>query len=139
MCNCRSRIRTAEGADWIGGYEGGFAKKLEVAGWVAEEGLPLTINAVIHRANVAHAADMVDFAVRLGARRIEIAHTQYYGWALHNRAHLMPTREQSEKAYAEVEERARALSRQDRHRPCRARLSRQISQGLHERLGPADA
>jgi len=96
---------TAEGADWIGGYEGGFAKKLEVAGWVAEEGLPLTINAVIHRANVAHAADMVDFAVRLGARRIEIAHTQYYGWALHNRAHLMPTREQSEKAYAEVEER----------------------------------
>jgi pyrroloquinoline quinone biosynthesis protein E len=95
----------AESADWIGGYEGGFAKKLEVASWVAEEGLPLTINAVIHRANVARAADMVDFAVRLGARRIEIAHTQYYGWALHNRAHLMPTRAQSEKAYAEVEER----------------------------------
>ena len=41
---------------------------------------------------------MVDFAVELGARRIEIAHTQYYGWALHNRAHLMPTREQTRKA-----------------------------------------
>jgi pyrroloquinoline quinone biosynthesis protein E len=94
-----------KGADWIGGYEGGFAKKMEVAAWVAEEGLPLTVNAVIHRANVARAADMVDFAVTLGARRVEIAHTQYYGWALHNRSHLMPTREQSEKAYAEVEER----------------------------------
>ncbi len=94
-----------KGADWIGGYEGGFAKKMEVAAWVAEEGLPLTVNAVIHRANVARAAEMVDFAVTLGARRIEIAHTQYYGWALHNRAHLMPTREQSEKAYTEVEER----------------------------------
>ena len=53
----------AKGADWIGGYEGGFAKKLEVAAWVTEEGLPLTVNAVIHRANVARAADMVDFAV----------------------------------------------------------------------------
>ncbi len=94
-----------KGADWIGGYEGGFAKKLEVAHWVADEGMPLTVNAVIHRANVARAAEMVDFAVKLGARRIEIAHTQYYGWALHNRAHLMPTRAQSEKAYAEVEER----------------------------------
>jgi pyrroloquinoline quinone biosynthesis protein E len=92
-------------ADWIGGYEGGFAKKMEVAEWVAESGMPLTVNAVIHRANISRAADMVDFAVRLGARRIEVAHTQYYGWALRNRAHLMPTREQSEKAFAAVEER----------------------------------
>ena len=48
----------------------------------------------------------------------------------------MPTREQSEKAYAEVEERRERYKRPDRHRPCRARLSRQISQSLHERLGP---
>jgi len=93
------------GADWVGGYKGGYAKKHEVAAWVVEEGLPLTVNAVIHRANIARAGAMVDLAVKLGARRIEIAHTQYYGWALHNRAHLMPTREQSEIAYAEVEER----------------------------------
>ncbi len=95
----------AKSADWIGGYEGGFAKKLEVAAWVAESGMPLTVNAVIHRANILRAPDMVDFAVKLGARRIEIAHTQYYGWALHNRAYLMPSREQSEKAFAAVEER----------------------------------
>ena len=100
-------IQDAEpaGADWIGGYQGGYVKKMEVAAWVAEEGMPLTVNAVIHRANVERAARMVDFAMELGARRIEIAHTQYYGWALLNRGHLMPTRAQGEKAYAEVEER----------------------------------
>jgi pyrroloquinoline quinone biosynthesis protein E len=95
----------AESADAIGGYQGGFAKKLEVARWVEESGLPLTVNAVIHRANISRAGRMVDLAVELGARRIEIAHTQYYGWALRNRAHLMPTRAQSEQAYAEVEAR----------------------------------
>ncbi|MCW2317566.1 pyrroloquinoline quinone biosynthesis protein E [Rhodoblastus acidophilus] len=98
----------ADSADWIGGYQGGFAKKIEVARWVADSGMPLTVNAVIHRANILRAAEMVDFAVKLGARRIEIAHTQYYGWALLNRAHLMPTREQSETAYAAVEARRAA-------------------------------
>jgi pyrroloquinoline quinone biosynthesis protein E len=92
-------------ADWIGGYKGGYAKKREVAAWVTDEGLPLTVNAVIHRGNVEDAPRMVDLAVELGARRVEIAHTQYYGWALRNRANLMPTREQTDRAYATVEAR----------------------------------
>jgi pyrroloquinoline quinone biosynthesis protein E len=92
-------------ADFIGGYKGGYSKKREVAEWVRQEGLPLTVNAVIHRGNVEDAPRMVDLAVELGARRVEIAHTQYYGWALKNRAHLMPTREQSERAFAAVEAR----------------------------------
>ena len=92
-------------ADWIGGYKGGYAKKREVAAWVTEEGIPLTVNAVIHRGNVEDAPRMVDLAVELGARRVEIAHTQYYGWALRNRARLMPTREQTERAFAAVEAR----------------------------------
>ena len=92
-------------ADWIGGYKGGYAKKREVAAWVTAEGLPLTVNAVIHRGNVEDAPGMVDLAVELGARRVEIAHTQYYGWALKNRARLMPTREQTDRAYAAVEAR----------------------------------
>ena len=41
---------------------------------------------------------MVDVALTLGASRIEIAHVQYYGWALKNRAALMPSREQVERA-----------------------------------------
>jgi PqqA peptide cyclase len=90
-------------ADRIAGYKGAFAKKIEVARWVVQSGVPLTINAVIHRANVRRAAGMVQLALELGARRVEVAHTQYYGWALRNRAMLMPSREDAEAAWAEVE------------------------------------
>ena len=93
----------AASADHIAGYEGAFARKMDVAKWVREVDLPLTINAVIHRANIERAGRMVEFAVELGARRVEIAHTQYYAWALVNRKALMPSRAQTEKAVAEVE------------------------------------
>lgn len=93
----------AASADRIAGYEGGFERKLACARWIGEAGLPLTINAVIHKANVSHAGDMVRLAVQLGARRVEIAHTQYYGWGLINRDALMPSRAEAEPAIAEVE------------------------------------
>jgi pyrroloquinoline quinone biosynthesis protein E len=70
----------AESADRIAGYEGAYARKRDVARSVTEAGLPLTVNAVIHRANVARAGAMVKLAIELGAKRVEIAHTQYYGW-----------------------------------------------------------
>ncbi len=91
-------------ADKIAGYKGAFAKKREVARWVTDTGMPLTVNAVMHRANIERAGDMVRLAVELGARRVEVAHTQYYGWALPNRAALMPTREQMDRAMAVVDE-----------------------------------
>ncbi len=87
-------------AERIGNYKGGHAKKLSVAAWVREAGLPLTVNAVVHRQNLDHLADIVDLAARLGAHRLEIAHVQYYGWALRNRAALMPTADQVERANA---------------------------------------
>ena len=93
----------APSADRIAGYKGAFARKLAVAEWITQAGLPLTINAVIHRANIFRAGDMVRLAVKLGARRVEIAHTQYYGWGLTNRAALMPSRTEAEVAIAEVE------------------------------------
>jgi len=83
----------AANADRIAGYEGGSAKKKEVAGWVRELGMPLTVNAPIHRHNIHNVEAMIDYAVALGAGRIEVAHVQYYAWALKNRASLMPTRE----------------------------------------------
>jgi PqqA peptide cyclase len=55
------------------------------------------VNAVVHRANIDRIEGMVDLALALGASRIEIAHVQYYGWALKNRAALMPSREQVER------------------------------------------
>jgi PqqA peptide cyclase len=81
-------------ADRIAHYRGGHAKKLEAAGWVRALGLPLTLNAPIHRQNIAHLPTMIELAVSLGAQRLEVAHVQYYGWALHNRQALMPTRDQ---------------------------------------------
>jgi pyrroloquinoline quinone biosynthesis protein E len=79
--------------DLIGGLDGSLAQKLKIAEVVTSLGVPLTVNAVIHRRNIGQVEDFVRLAVRLSARRVEIAHTQYYGWALKNRASLMPTRD----------------------------------------------
>ena len=84
----------AKTADRIGGYRGGFETKMRVAEWVAAEGLPLTVNAVMHRQNLDYLTETIEMAVRLGARRLEIANTQYHGWAYRNRFALMPTEEQ---------------------------------------------
>jgi PqqA peptide cyclase len=81
-------------ADRIAHYTGGCAKKMEAAGWVRELGLPLTINAPVHRQNIDRLPAIIELAEQLGARRLEVAHVQYYGWALQNRRALMPTREQ---------------------------------------------
>ena len=93
----------SEGGDRIGGYKGGHEKKLKVARLVREAGLPLTLNLVVHRQNLHHLGALLDMAVTLDAQRVEIAHVQYYGWALKNRAALMPTRAQLEEATATVE------------------------------------
>ena len=93
----------APSADRIAGYKGAFARKQAVAEWITQACLPLTVNAVIHRANILRAGAIVRLAVALGARRVEIAHTQFYGWALANRAALMPTAAQAELAIGEVE------------------------------------
>jgi pyrroloquinoline quinone biosynthesis protein E len=90
-------------AERISAYKGGAEKKREVARWVKELGLPLTINAVIHRHNIERLPAMIDYAVEVGAGRIEVAHTQYYAWALRNRAALIPTREAFLKSMAQVE------------------------------------
>ena len=96
----------AENADRIAGYKGGSAKKRIVAGWVRELGMPLTVNAPIHRQNIKSVEAIINYAVELGAGRVEIAHVQYYAWALKNRAALMPTREDFMLA-AKVVEKAR--------------------------------
>jgi pyrroloquinoline quinone biosynthesis protein E len=91
-------------SDRIAGYDGGHARKLAFAAAVTGLGMALTVNAVIHRANIARLTDMVDLAASLGAGRVEIAHAQYYGWALRNRNALMPTRQQIDRAMQEMEQ-----------------------------------
>ena len=97
-------------ADHIAGYKGASGRKRAMAREVVALGLPLTINMVVHRANIGRIEPMVELALSLGAIRVEIAHVQYYGWAVKNRATLMPTREQVDEAVRKVE----AL--RDRHR-----------------------
>ncbi len=85
-------------ADHIGGFKGGHAAKLKLAKQVHARGFGFTLNAVIHRQNIHSVSGFIDLAVELGAGRLEVAHTQYYGWALKNRAALMPTRAQVDEA-----------------------------------------
>jgi pyrroloquinoline quinone biosynthesis protein E len=81
-------------ADRIAHYEGAHARKRALAGWVREIGLALTVNAPVHRQNLDRLEGIIELALDMGARRLEVAHVQYYGWALANRAALMPTRAQ---------------------------------------------
>ena len=90
-------------AAYIANYAGVQGKKLAFARMVRAAGLPLTINAVVNRHNIARVERMIDLAVALGAARVEVAHVQYYGWAIRNRAALMPTLEQVQEATARVE------------------------------------
>ncbi len=90
-------------ADRIGGLKGGYARKLEAARWVRAAGLPLTVNAPVHRQNLERLEQIIALAIEMGAERLEVAHVQYYGWGLKNRAALMPTRAQLERATEAVE------------------------------------
>ncbi|PDT44685.1 pyrroloquinoline quinone biosynthesis protein PqqE [Sinorhizobium fredii] len=89
---------SAESADRIGGYGGGYGRKIAVAGWVTAAGIPLTLNAVCHRQNMGEIEAMIELAIRLEARRIEVATVQFHGWAERNKAALLPTRDQVELA-----------------------------------------
>jgi PqqA peptide cyclase len=90
-------------ADRIAGYDGASARKRAIAGEVVRLGLPLTVNMVVHRANIGRIEPMVELALSLGATRVEIAHVQYYGWAMKNRSALMPSRAQVDEAVRQVE------------------------------------
>lgn len=76
------------------------ARKLEAAQLVRELGYPLTVNVVLHRGNIDRLEPIIALAVSLGADRLELANTQFYGWAFANRMALLPTRGQIEAATA---------------------------------------
>jgi pyrroloquinoline quinone biosynthesis protein E len=86
----------------ISGYEGAFERKIATAKWARDAGLPLTINAVVHRLNLDSLPEMIDLSLYLGARRLEIANVQFHGWATRNVVALLPTKEQTAKAAAIV-------------------------------------
>lgn len=77
-----------------------FELKKKVAAMIKEYDYPMVLNVVIHRYNIEHIGEILEMAEQIGANYVELANTQYYGWSLINRAQLMPTREQLEKAEA---------------------------------------
>jgi PqqA peptide cyclase len=73
-------------------------RKLGVAAKIRAAGIPLSLNFVIHRRNIDRLPKMIELAEVLGAGRVELANAQFYGWAFLNRAALLPTREQIDRA-----------------------------------------
>jgi pyrroloquinoline quinone biosynthesis protein E len=86
-----------------------FERKIEAARVVKELGWPLTVNVVLHRQNIDTIADILGLAEELAADRVELANTQYYGWALRNRDTLLPSNAQLGQAEAVVRAARRRL------------------------------
>jgi PqqA peptide cyclase len=98
-----------DAANWIAGAKA-HAHKVELAGEIRQHKIAFTVNLVVHRQNLDHLEEMIGFVEQLCPERIEIAHAQYYGWALANRAALMPTIAQLEKAITVVAEADKRLA-----------------------------
>ena len=75
-----------------------FDLKMKVASLIKQYDYPMVLNVVLHRQNIDHVGQLLEMAEQLGAEYVELANTQYYGWALLNRDHLLPSREQLERA-----------------------------------------
>lgn len=89
-----------------------FDKKEEAARIIRDAGLPLNMNVVLHRMNLSRLDAIIDVCVAWGAERLELANTQYYGWALRNRDLLMPSKAQLDEAVGVYERRKAELGEQ---------------------------
>jgi len=98
-----------DAANWIAGAKA-HAHKIELAREIRRHKIAFTVNLVVHRQNLDHLEEIIAFIEQLNPERIEIAHTQYYGWALANRAALLPTSVQIEKAVAVVADAEKRLA-----------------------------
>ncbi|MFY0022335.1 pyrroloquinoline quinone biosynthesis protein PqqE, partial [Acinetobacter baumannii] len=67
-----------------------FDLKSRVASLIKDYDYPMVLNVVLHRYNLDHVARIIDMALEMGVDYLELANTQYYGWGLVNRAHLLP-------------------------------------------------
>ena len=76
------------------------AHKIALARLIKRHPVAFTMNLVVHRQNLERLPAMIALAEDLEVDRLEIAHVQYYGWALRNREALLPTRGQWERSLA---------------------------------------
>ena len=75
-----------------------FRHKMEMTSEVIRQEIPLGLNFVLHRQNIHQVGEFLETAELLGAEFVELANTQYYGWAKHNQQGLLPSRKQVEDA-----------------------------------------
>jgi PqqA peptide cyclase len=75
-----------------------FELKSKVAALIKQYEYPMVLNVVLHRLNIDHVEQILEMADRLGAEYLELANTQYYGWAWKNREALLPSRAQVRRA-----------------------------------------
>jgi len=75
-----------------------FELKQKVAKLIKKYDYPMVLNCVLHRHNIDHVQQILEMAEAMDAEYVELANTQYYGWAYVNRDHLLPTREQLKRA-----------------------------------------
>lgn len=89
-------------ADYIAGTRA-HALKLALVPRLKKFPLAFTVNLVVHRMNLDRLEEFIALAEELGPDRLEIAHVQYYGWALRNRSLLMPTQDQVDRSQPLIE------------------------------------
>jgi len=75
-----------------------FRHKLDMARAIKAHGYPMVLNVVIHRLNIDRIEEILCMAIDLNADYVELASTQYYGWAELNLETLLPTRPQLQRA-----------------------------------------
>lgn len=85
--------------DLVAGTEA-FDHKRAMARAVKANGFPMVLCFVMYRENIDQMGDILDMAAELEADQVELANTQYYGWAVPNRDRLLPSREQLKRAEA---------------------------------------
>jgi len=75
-----------------------FELKSKVAALIKKYDYPMVLNVVLHRLNIDHVQQILEMAQSMHAEYVELANTQYYGWAWHNREQLLPSQEQLRRA-----------------------------------------
>jgi pyrroloquinoline quinone biosynthesis protein E len=109
-----------------------FDLKMRMAQLIKQHGYPIVLNVVLHRQNIDHVTQILEMAEQLDVDYLELANTQYYGWAFLNREHLLPSREQLARAEEATQ---RFRERHGNRLLCGSRLLRGSAEALHERMG----
>lgn len=93
----------AELNNFYAGSSKAYAQKIDMAKEIKRQGYPMVLNFVLHRHNIEQVDQILELSAALQADYVELANTQYYGWAFHNREQLLPSRQQLQDAEAVVQ------------------------------------